>query len=63
MYQSIRYPRSEKVQQTSREAGDLYEMKVNEIAGLSFEDALPHVKAMLKDRMKWIWGEDIRQSL
>ncbi|KAH7153658.1 hypothetical protein EDB81DRAFT_649045 [Dactylonectria macrodidyma] len=61
LYQSIRYPRSERVQETSRQAGDLYEMKAEEVAGLSYEDGLPIVRDLLKDRMKWIWTEDIDQ--
>jgi salicylate hydroxylase len=62
LYQSIRYPRSEKVQVTSRQAGDLYEMRVDEVAGLSYEDGLPIAKAMLENRMKWIWADDIDQA-
>ncbi|KAL4888671.1 hypothetical protein BDV59DRAFT_196286 [Aspergillus ambiguus] len=61
LYQSIRYPRSEKVQVTSRQAGDLYELRTPEVTGLSFEESLPVVKAMLQDRMKWIWSEDLDQ--
>lgn len=44
---------------TSREAGDLYEMKINGVAGLSYDAGLPVVKALLQDRMKWIWNENI----
>jgi salicylate hydroxylase len=44
---------------TSREAGDLYEMKVNGVAGLSYDAGLPVIKALLEDRMEWIWNEDI----
>lgn len=39
---------------TSREAGDLYEMKVKGVAGLSYDAGLPVVKTSLEDRMKWI---------
>nr|UBX54571.1 hypothetical protein [Aspergillus sp.] len=59
LYNSIRYPRSEKVQATSRQAGDLYEMKAPELAGLSYDEALPVVEKLLKNRMQWIWTEDI----
>ncbi|KAM0424913.1 hypothetical protein ACHAPT_009969 [Fusarium lateritium] len=61
LYQSIRYPRSEKVQETSRQAGDLYELRAKEVAGLSYEDSLPIVRDLLKGRMEWIWTEDIDQ--
>ena len=46
---------------TSREAGDLYEMKINGVVGLSYDAALPVVKSLLEDRMKWIWNEDIEE--
>lgn len=59
LYHSIRYPRAERVQITSRQAGDLYQLKTKELAGLDYEEALPIVKAMIQDRMKWIWAEDI----
>lgn len=59
LYNSIRYPRSEKVQTTSRQAGDLYELKAPELAKLSYDDALPVVERLLKNRMQWIWAEDI----
>ena len=59
LYHSIRYPRAERVQMTSREAGNLYEMKVDGVAGLSYDAGLPVAKALLEDRMKWIWNEDI----
>ena len=59
LYHTIRAPRAERVQMTSRQAGDLYQMKAEEFAGLSFDDALPVAKAMIQDRMKWIWTVDI----
>ena len=62
LYQSIRYPRAEKVQVTSRQAGDLYEMQFKEEAGLSYDDGLPIAKSMLENRMKWIWTDDIDQA-
>ncbi|KAJ3502852.1 hypothetical protein NM208_g16639 [Fusarium decemcellulare] len=61
LYQSIRAPRAERVQETSRQAGDLYELRSKEVEGLNYEDSLPVVRDLLKDRMKWIWTEDIDQ--
>ncbi|KAJ4253833.1 hypothetical protein NW762_010228 [Fusarium torreyae] len=61
LYQSVRYPRAEKVQETSRQAGGLYELRSKELEGLNYEDCLPVVRDLLKDRMKWIWTEDIDQ--
>ncbi len=62
LYQSIRYPRAEKVQVTSREAGDLYEMRTNEVVNLGYDEGLPIVRSMLEHRMKWIWSDDIDQA-
>ncbi|KAJ5947282.1 hypothetical protein N7466_000297 [Penicillium verhagenii] len=59
LYHSIRFPRSKKVQVTSRQAGDLYEMKIDELVGLSYEDCLPVVKAKFENRMEWLWRDDI----
>ncbi|KAJ5948694.1 hypothetical protein N7454_002001 [Penicillium verhagenii] len=59
LYHSIRFPRAKKVQITSRQAGDLYEMKIDELVGLSYEDCLPIVKAKLENRMEWLWRDDI----
>lgn len=62
VYQSVRAPRAEKVQLTSRQAGDLYQLQVAEVDGLSYEDRLDVVKGMIENRMKWIWSEDIDQA-
>jgi hypothetical protein len=39
----------------------LYELRAKEVEGLNYEDSLPVVGGLLKDRMKWIWTEDIDQ--
>lgn len=59
LYQSVRHPRAVKVQTTSRQAGDVYELRAAEVAGLSYDESLPVAKSMLEHRMKWIWGDDI----
>lgn len=59
LYHSIRYSRSQRVQATSREAGDLYEMKTEQVKDLSYDEGLPIVKSMIEHRMSWIWTEDI----
>ncbi|KAL1863466.1 hypothetical protein Plec18170_000301 [Paecilomyces lecythidis] len=61
LYQAVRLPRAEKVQQTSRQAGELYEMQAPELKGLSYEECLPIVKRLVENRMSWIWGEDLDQ--
>lgn len=61
LYQSIRAPRAKRVQETSRQAGDLYELRAKEVEGLNYADSLPVVRGLLMDRMKWIWTDDIDQ--
>ena len=59
LYQEVRLPRAQKVQETTREAGDIYEMQSPDMRGLTFDDCMPLVKARIECRMKWIWMEDI----
>lgn len=62
LYQSVRHPRAVKVQATSRQAGDVYELRAAELAELTYDGALPVARSMLEHRMKWIWGDDIDQA-
>lgn len=59
LYHAVRFPRAQKAQRTAREAGDVYEMNAHGMKGLSFEQCLSIVIQRLKDRMRWIWTEDI----
>jgi salicylate hydroxylase len=59
LYQSMRLPRAERVQTTSREAGEIYEMEAKELKGRPFEECVPIVKKLIEDRMSWIWAEDV----
>jgi len=59
LYQKVRLPRAQKVQETTREAGDIYEMQCPDMRGVSFEDCMPLVEERIATRMKWIWTEDI----
>ncbi|KAE9379813.1 FAD/NAD(P)-binding domain-containing protein [Stipitochalara longipes BDJ] len=59
LYQAVRLPRAQKVQETTREAGDIYEMQSPDMKGLSFEDCMPLVKSRIEGRMKWIWTDNI----
>lgn len=59
LYQSVRLPRAQKAQATAREAGDVYEMQAEGMKGLTYDECQPLVAARLRDRMKWIWTEDI----
>jgi salicylate hydroxylase len=59
LYQKVRLPRAQKVQETTREAGDIYEMQSPDMKGLPFEACMPLVKERIASRMKWIWTADI----
>jgi salicylate hydroxylase len=59
IYQSVRLPRAEKVQTTSRQAGEMYEMIAPELQGLPYDECVPLIRSNLQERMKWIWSEDI----
>lgn len=62
LYQSVRLPRAQKAQITSRQAGDVYEMQGPDFQALSFEQCLPIVRDKLKDRMAWVWSGDVEQD-
>lgn len=59
LYQQIRLPRAQKVVETSRQAGALYEFESPDLIDLSYEEAAPMIAERLKTRMKWIWTEDL----
>jgi salicylate hydroxylase len=58
-YQSVRLPRAQKAQKTARQAGQVYEMQTEDMLGKSFDECIPRMRDHLKDRMQWIWTEDI----
>jgi salicylate hydroxylase len=62
LYQSVRLPRAQKAQITSRQAGDVYEMQGPDFEGLSFEECLSIVKEKLQDRMAWVWSGDVERD-
>lgn len=59
LYQDVRLPRAQKAQRTAREAGDVYEMQAEGLKGVDYDACLPKVRDRLKDRMKWVWSEEI----
>jgi salicylate hydroxylase len=59
LYQTIRLPRSQRVQETSREAGLLFQLQVPEMQGKSYDESLPILVEGVNGRFKWIWSEDI----
>ena len=58
-YQSVRLPRAQRAQRTARQAGQVYEMQTEDMIGKSFDECVPKMRDHLKDRMEWIWAEDI----
>jgi salicylate hydroxylase len=59
LYQSVRLPRAQKVAITSKEAGETYEMVTDDLNDKPLEECLPIVADRLRERMKWVWSEDL----
>ena len=59
VYQSMRLPRAQKAQRTSRQAGEVYALQAEGLKDKTFEECIPELRNRLKDRMKWVWTEDI----
>ena len=59
LYQHVRMPRAARTQESSRKAGDLFEMMSSEMEGKSYDERLPILIEGAKNNMKWIWTEDI----
>ena len=57
-YDALRRPRASRVQQTSREAGDLYEGRA-----LSFARQEQALSATLASRFDWLWQHDLEADL
>ena len=58
-YQALRLPRAQKVQRTSREAGEVFELQAEGLRGKSFDECMPELQKRLKTRMDWVWLEDL----
>lgn len=59
LYQSARLPRAQKTQATSRAAGNTYEFQTEDMKDLPFEECLPLMAERTRERMKWVWEEDL----
>ncbi|KAK5169747.1 uncharacterized protein LTR77_005725 [Saxophila tyrrhenica] len=59
LYQAVRLPRAQKTQATSRAAGDTYEMQAPDMIDRSFEDCCDLIAERTRERMKWVWEEDL----
>jgi salicylate hydroxylase len=62
LYQHVRVPRAQRAQATARQAGDVYEMQTDDMIGKDYADCLAVVRAHLKDRMKWVWSENLDEA-
>ncbi|RMZ05672.1 hypothetical protein D0862_04895 [Hortaea werneckii] len=59
LYQYVRLPRAQKAQRTSRAAGNTYEMQAEDMLDRSYEECIPIMAERTKERMKWVWEEDL----
>ncbi|KAK4188708.1 salicylate hydroxylase [Podospora australis] len=59
LYQKVRMPRAQKVQETSRGAGLLYQMQAPQMEGKTFDECVPILAETVKNRLKWIFTEDL----
>lgn len=59
LYQRVRLPRASKVQQTSRDSGLLYHLRAPAMQGKTDEECMDILAKTVKERMKWILGEDL----
>lgn len=62
LYQSVRLPRAQKTQATSRAAGDTYEMQAPDMLDKSFEECCEMIAERTRERMKWVWEEDLDKA-
>lgn len=59
LYQKVRLPRAQQVQQTSRDAGELYELQAPFLQDKTYDECLPILADKLQSRMKWVWFDNI----
>ncbi|KAI7537015.1 hypothetical protein KC331_g11143 [Hortaea werneckii] len=59
LYQDVRLPRAQKAQRTSRAAGNTYEMQAEDMLDKRYEECIPMMAERTKERMKWVWEEDL----
>lgn len=59
LYQDVRLSRAQKTQKTSKAAGDTYELQTDDMKDIPFEQCLPMIAERTRERMKWVWEEDL----
>ena len=62
LYQDVRKPRAQRVQRSSRASGDTYEMQTEDMIDKSFEECMPIMAERTRERMKWVWEEDLDEA-
>ncbi|KAL9078462.1 MAG: hypothetical protein Q9157_002615 [Trypethelium eluteriae] len=62
LYQDVRKTRAQKTQRTSRAAGDTYQMQTEDMIDKSFEECVPMMAERTRERMKWVWEEDLDEA-
>jgi salicylate hydroxylase len=63
LYQTIRLPRTAKVQETSRETGALYEQRAPPMTEeMPEEERYAYIRKTLMTRLTWIWNWDADKS-
>ena len=58
-YQQIRKPRAQKVQRTSRLAGDSYDMQSPDMLEKEYNECVEIMAERTRTRMKFVWEEDL----
>ncbi|KAK5196282.1 hypothetical protein LTS03_003964 [Exophiala xenobiotica] len=59
LYQSVRLPRAQKVQRTSRDAVEVYQAQADIMKDLPFDQCVPEIHKRVINRMRWVWTDDI----
>ncbi|KAG8528634.1 uncharacterized protein KY384_006321 [Bacidia gigantensis] len=59
LYQDVRRPRAQKAQQASRESGKIFGLESADMTDQSYEACVSLFPGLMKERMKWVWEEDI----
>ncbi|KAK3378690.1 hypothetical protein B0T24DRAFT_137782 [Lasiosphaeria ovina] len=59
LYQRVRLPRAQRVQETSRLAGDILQAQTPAMKSRAFDDNVPLLAEGVNSMMKWIFAEDV----
>ena len=59
LYQTVRLPRAQRVQETSRETGYLYHLQTLDMQGKTTDERLEILGERIKNRLEWIWSEEL----